>query len=31
MVVIGDWKGNTVEEANRSAVLLAEVVASMIK
>jgi stage II sporulation protein P len=31
MVVIGDWKGNTVEEANRSAELLAEVVASLVK
>ncbi len=31
MVVIGDWKGNSVEEANASALLLAEVIASLIK
>ncbi|MDI9419858.1 MAG: hypothetical protein GX228_07075 [Firmicutes bacterium] len=31
MVVIGDWKGNTIEEANRSALLLAEVIAPLIK
>ncbi|HOB07855.1 MAG TPA: stage II sporulation protein P [Limnochordia bacterium] len=31
MVVIGDWKGNTLEEATRSALLLAEVVAPLIK
>lgn len=30
MVVIGDWKGNTVEQATASALLLAEVVASLI-
>lgn len=31
MVVIGDWKGNTIEEATRSALLLADVIAPMIK
>lgn len=31
MVVIGDWKGNTVEQANASALLLADVIAPLIK
>lgn len=31
MVIIGDWKGNTVEEAHTSAILLAEVLAPLVK
>ena len=31
MVLIGDWQGNTIEQANASALLLADVVASLIK
>lgn len=31
MVIIGDWKGNTIEEANNAAMMLAEVVASLVE
>lgn len=31
MVVIGDWKGNNVEQASASAILLADVIATLIK
>lgn len=31
MVVIGDWRGNTIEQANESAKLLAEVVATLVE
>jgi hypothetical protein len=31
MILVGDWRGNTLEEAIRSAELLAEVIVPLIK